>query len=370
MNSRWLAILSRSARGVARLRTKPRAVRPSSSWHPAGSSMPASGSLMGSVGHIGHAADRVDHAARSRRNRSRRSGRCRSPVACSTVCASSGAPAEGERRVDLVARRSRGSGRRSRAGSTPSWSGCSIRTPAVDQQDRVGPCRHRGPPPVVNSACCSGVRPSRLSEPTSSHVVPRPARGPFRIVGQRGHADAATSPDPRADGDCSPRWSPAGEGTAGSRSTRCLRRGFALRAGGGGTARRRGRWSRSPWRGRRGCRGPVWRRGWRPAVRRGRRVGWPGRPVVRVAPDACGGSRRPGGPRRGMGAGPAPDRRPLVVHSKNVRPQTPAVVDVRAWVSATRSGGPPAARSRRTPRRRSVPWATISGHSRPVRSHT
>ena len=32
-------------------------------------------------------------------------------------------------------------------------------------------------PPVASSACCSGVRPWRLSEPTSSQVVPLPAAG-------------------------------------------------------------------------------------------------------------------------------------------------------------------------------------------------
>jgi hypothetical protein len=31
--------------------------------------------------------------------------------------------------------------------------------------------------PVVSSACCCGVRPWRLSEPTSSHVVPLPVAG-------------------------------------------------------------------------------------------------------------------------------------------------------------------------------------------------
>jgi hypothetical protein len=32
-------------------------------------------------------------------------------------------------------------------------------------------------PPVASSACYSGVRPWRLSEPTSSHVVPLAAAG-------------------------------------------------------------------------------------------------------------------------------------------------------------------------------------------------
>jgi hypothetical protein len=32
-------------------------------------------------------------------------------------------------------------------------------------------------PPVVSSACCSGVSACRLSDPTSSHVVPAPAEG-------------------------------------------------------------------------------------------------------------------------------------------------------------------------------------------------
>ena len=32
-------------------------------------------------------------------------------------------------------------------------------------------------PPVASSACCSGVRPWRLSDPTSSQVVPLAAAG-------------------------------------------------------------------------------------------------------------------------------------------------------------------------------------------------
>ena len=191
MNCRWLTIRSRSARGVARLRRIPaRRGRPAPG-SPAGRSMPASGSLIGSVGHTGDAAERVDQPGEP----------AESDLGVVVEAQPGGLlhglgeqrrPADRERGVDFVLAVARGSVRRSRAVSTPPSSACWTPAPArwISRMVSVRPLPMS--PPVARSCCCSADRPWRLSEPDEQPVGAAPGCRPVGVVRQAPPRGAGT----------------------------------------------------------------------------------------------------------------------------------------------------------------------------------
>ena len=199
-------------------------------------------------------------------------------------------------------------------------------------------------PPVASSVCCSGVRCCRLSDPIEQPRRAGAGGGAFGVVGQRRdpvqrgvHPEAACHHRHyEHEQQCEQHPAPTTFAARLFRPRRRGRPGPGLRHHGSGSARWRGRTLDRSGRGWRPVR-PLVRRSVRRSGRLRLRVRGRRRPVVGIAPDHLRRLAATARDRR------TSRRRPVVVHSKNVRRPRP---------TAASSGGPPPTRSRRTRQRR------------------